>query len=62
MQNSEQHTAQNPDPSLALAEAFDASAAAADFLCGAVADPLQLPFPRAQQQIRQQSLLLCRQQ
>ena len=34
MQNSEQHTAQNPDPSLALAEAFDASAAAAPFDLG----------------------------
>ena len=34
MQNSEQYTAQNPDPSLALAEAFEASASAAPFALG----------------------------
>ena len=34
MQNSEQYTAQNPDPSLALAEAFEAQEAAAPFALG----------------------------
>jgi len=34
LQNSEQYTAQNPDPSFDLAEAFDASASAAPFALG----------------------------